>query len=52
MDDIILFIVECGFYCGCGRQCASCIVSHKVDSGERNLENSRVLLHAGICDCI
>ena len=30
----------------------SCIVCHKVDSGERNLDVGGALHHAGVCDCI
>ena len=51
-DNVFLFIVECEFYCGCGGQCVSNIVCHKVDTGERSLEMSEALWHAGVCDCV
>ena len=51
-DNEFLFIVECGFYCGCGGRCVRSIVSHKVGIDEQNLEFCKVLQHAGVCDCI
>ena len=49
---VLLYIVECGFYCGCVGQCVSSIICHKVYTGEQSLEGSRALWHTGFCDCI
>ena len=50
-DNVFLIIVECESYCGCGGQCVSCIVCHKVYTGERNLEVVGALLHSSVCNC-
>ena len=37
-DNVFLLIIECEFHCGCGGECMSCIVCHKVYAGQQNLE--------------
>ena len=51
-DNVFLFTVECRSFYWCAGQYVSCIVCHKVDTDERNLEVGGTLRQAGVCNFI